>query len=138
MSMLKKYVLPGAAAVVACTVLTAFGTWFYGSFSEFRAAVAGRSVFARVALIASDTGSPDTIRALVSLKNLSPYEIRLLGSNSSCGCTAPDKLPEKLRAFERRWVSVIVHPDATPRQIRVSFITNIRSEQPEVTFMVSR
>jgi len=126
-----------STSVLACSVSAVVGTGFFGSWSEFLAAASGRSVAATVQRCDRGIAPEGAMVALVSLQNLLPREVRLLGSHATCGCTMTTELPDRLKPFERRLVAVVISPNAPGGQVGVRFITDVMSEQPEVQLAIA-
>jgi hypothetical protein len=124
-------------ASMAVSLLLVAGTLYYRSLGEFLAVLSGRGVYLSIDKVECGIGREKTMLAVVSLKNLMPHEVKVLGSTASCGCTMTAELPDRLGAHERRRVPVVVGAADGVKQVTVTFITNYRAEQPKVTLSVN-
>jgi len=129
--------------VVACSAFFAFGTAFYGSSDQFLTLISGQNLAIRIDRICRaigpdpDIGPTSAMFVVIALTNVTPTEIRILGSQTTCSCTRVTDLPEVLRPFEQRLIGVIIDTDAKISRVGVRFITSISTEQPEVVVSVS-
>lgn len=125
-------------AVLAISVFIAVGTAVYGSWEHFHAALSGRSVAIELVRLERGIGSEKANLATVAVQNLLLTEVKLLGSQFTCNCTMAIDLPRSLRPLERRQVLVAIGSTPGVRDVGMRLITDIRSEQPEVTIVIAR
>ena len=121
-------------SAVAVAFIVGVGVARFGSLGAFRSVMGGNSlhVYPRVHEL-GPVRPRSEVTVDIGLKNVSGEDIEVIGSRSSCDCTAIN-LPVMVHSGESRCVSVVVTaPDTGEFEVFVRFFTSRMREQPLIT-----